>query len=102
MEQTHWKWVSRIAPRQPRRGGRSGSAGTTGRSLRSVWLDSDAVHAAELCAEAAGVPVARFIDSMLFEICAGTPPPRKASRGLRKGETRRPAQVIRIDRLARR
>ena len=65
--------------------------------MRPLWLDSEAVHAAELCAEAAGGPVARFIDSMLFELCGTPPPVRSTARVLHK----RRGQVIRIDRRAR-
>ena len=101
MEQTHWKWVSRVAPRQSRRRNGSVPTGKAGRAVRPLWLDSDAVHAAELCAEAAGVPVARFVDGMLFEICGASRPRKKPARAMNKAGARS-AQVIRIDGRGRR
>jgi hypothetical protein len=101
MEQTPWKWLSRVAPRQSRRRNGSATTGKVARAVRPLWLDKEAVHAAEQCAEAAGVSVTRFIESMVFEICGASPPVRKSARGMRKTEARS-AQVIRIDRQARR
>lgn len=70
--------------------------------MRLLWLDSDAVHAAEQCAKAVGVPVARFIDSVLLELCGESKPPKRPAGGTTKREAGGPAQVIRIDRQARR
>ena len=101
MEQTHWKWVSRVAPRQSRRRNGSITTGKVGRAVRPLWLDKDAVQAAELSAEAAGVSVTRFIETMLFEICGASRLVKKSARGKSKPAARF-AQVIRIDRQVRR
>ena len=70
--------------------------------MRPLWLDSEAVEVAEQCAEAVGVPVARFVERVLFELC-GVPQPRKrAAGGTNTRAVRRLAQVIRIDRRVRR
>ena len=98
MEQT-WKWVSRVAPRPSRRRSGSNTTGKARRAVRSLWLDMEAVRGAEERAEAAGVSVTRFIETMLFELCGPSPSPKKSARGMRKREAR-PGQVIRIDRQA--
>jgi hypothetical protein len=105
MEQTHWKWVSRVAPRQSRRRNGSTTTGKVGRAVRPLWLDKDAVQAAELSAEAAGVSVTRFIEIMLLEICGASRPVKKSAKKSARGMSKpaaRFAQVIRIDRQARR
>jgi len=94
--------VSRLAPRKPRR--RAGSRPTAAavRTVRRLWLDSDAVQAAEACAKAVGVPVARFIDSVLLELCGEPKRLKRPPGGTSQGEARVPAEVIRIDRPSRR
>ena len=69
--------------------------------MRPLWLDKEAVQAAEPFADSAGVSVTRYIESMLFEICGASPPIRKSARRVRRSEAQ-PAPVIRIDRQAKR
>ena len=101
MEQPYWKWVSRVAPRQSRRGNGSHPTGKIGRAVRPLWLDTVAVQAAEQRAEAAGVSVTRYIESMLIEICGASPPGTTSARRMRRPAAK-PAHVIRIDRQVRR
>jgi hypothetical protein len=42
--------------------------------LRPLWLNGEAVHIAEQSAKAAGMPVAWFVESMLFELCGASTP----------------------------
>ena len=99
--ETHWKWVSRVAPRPSRRGHGSYPIDKVRRAVRPLWLDKEAVQAAEPYADSAGVSVTRYIESMLFEICGASPPVRKSARRVRRPEAPL-AQVIRIDRQAKR
>jgi len=46
--------------------------------LRPLWLNGEAVRIAEQCAVDAGMSVARFVESMLFEVCG--PAERSAGR----------------------
>ena len=96
MKQRHWKWVSRAAPRKARRGG-SDPPGKH-RGIRPLWLNSEAVDVAEHCAETVGVSVARFVESMLFDVCGAPQRPKKSADGTSRREARAPAQIIRIDR----
>ena len=69
--------------------------------MRPLWLDKEAVEAAEPYADSAGVSVTRYIESMLFEICGASPPGTTSARPMRRPAAK-PAHVIRIDRQVRR
>jgi len=70
--------------------------------MRLGW-DDRSINAPQLArrAEAAGVSVTRYIESMLFEICGASPPGTTAARRMRRPAAK-PAHVIRIDRQVRR
>jgi len=62
--------------------------------LQPLWLNAEAIQLAERGAEAAGMPVAGFVESMLFEVCGARG--GKPAGGRRKRERRPPGHVIQI------
>jgi hypothetical protein len=64
--------------------------------LRPLWLNGEAVQLAEHCAEAAAMPAARFVESMLFELCGASTQVKKSARGVKKREVHAPGRVISI------
>ena len=79
MEHSDPKSPSPVTRRKPRRPRESRPTAQPRRGLRPLWLNGEAVRMAEQCAQDAGVPVARFVESMLFEVC---------------GQAERPASLV--------
>jgi hypothetical protein len=77
MEHSDRKSASPVIRRKPRLPRDSRASGQLRRGLRPLWLNEEAVRIAEQRAEDAGMPVAQFVESMLFEVCGH---PKQAER----------------------